>query len=667
MARNPHIAAALQALENGDIAAARQEAAAGIKANPGSSELQHLAGLIECRAGEPARGIPFLRRAAAAVPESVPFRVMLVRALVDSRLFEEALRESDPRTAGGRLPPPLWHARAEAADGAEDWESSAEAWGAVARSSPADWRALANAGNALARLERWVEAEQALARAAALNTEDPSIRFSHGAALARAGRADHAIAVFRRGLQLDPANLQGRVTLARLYADTGDGVAATRQLELAANNAANDPDGGPGQLMVQLNQNAAASIPVSAADVISVREIGRLFERTGQMDDLRRLLAQADDAKIGDDQLGYLRASLALSDGDSVAAQRHLEAEDPAADPVRWHRLASRVADRLKDSAQAFAQAHRMNRSFADYEDWRRRGAAYRANIRDLAAYYDRAFVHRFARIPPWGRRSPAFLCGFPRSGTTLLDTFLMGHPEVRVLEEVHMLGPAEKVIGNVRALPQASGETLARAREAYLRVLDEHAEPGFDGLVIDKMPMNMVGLPLLHALFPDARIIFAQRHPADCVLSGFMQAFTLNDPMASFLDIADAADLYDAAMTAFTRGRDALPVPVHTLVYEQLVADPASALRPVVDFLGLDWDEALLDHQSTARTRGVIVTPSYDQVTRPLDAASSGRWERYRDQMASILPLLLEWADRLGYRPSAGENSQQSDVSTAS
>ena len=212
------------------------------------------------------------------------------------------------------------------------------------------------------------------------------------------------------------------------------------------------------------------------------------------------------------------------------------------------------------------------------------------------------------------------------------------------------MLGAAETVIGNVAQLPLRSSAQLEQARNAYFAELDRHLDRGFSGLIVDKLPLNMLGLPAIYSLFPDARVIFAQRHPCDAVLSGFMQSFTLNDAMACFLKIEDSADFYDAAMTLFTRCRDALPLAAHTLVYEELVADPGHALRPLIEFLGLDWRPELLDHRATAKARGAIITPSYDQVIQPLNKAPSGRWRRYEAQLKPALPALLPWAKRLGY-----------------
>jgi hypothetical protein len=119
---------------------------------------------------------------------------------------------------------------------------------------------------------------------------------------------------------------------------------------------------------------------------------------------------------------------------------------------------------------------------------------------------------------------------------------------------------------------------------------------------------------------------------------------------MACFLDLGDSAAFYDKAMTVWSRSREALPLGVHTIVYEDLIAGPEDTLRPLVDFLGLDWREELLDHRSTAKGRGAISTPSYDQVVQPLNQRARGRWRRYEKQLEPVLPVLLPWAERLGY-----------------
>ena len=83
----------------------------------------------------------------------------------------------------------------------------------------------------------------------------------------------------------------------------------------------------------------------------------------------------------------------------------------------------------------------------------------------------------------------------------------------MRVIEEMPLLERAARSLGGVAQLPAATAD-LTAARDGYFADLDEHIGSGFDGLVIDKMPLNMLSLPLIASLFPDARIIFAQRQP---------------------------------------------------------------------------------------------------------------------------------------------------------
>ena len=133
-------------------------------------------------------------------------------------------------------------------------------------------------------------------------------------------------------------------------------------------------------------------------------------------------------------------------------------------------------------------------------------------------------------------------------------------------------------------------------------------------------------------------------------MLSCFITNFRLNPAMANFLDLGDAARLYGLVMTHWEKCRSVLPLNLHVVRYEDLVADPEAAVRPFLAFLGLPWDEAMLDHQQTARGRGYVASASYSQVTEPIYARASGRWRRYRDEMVDVLPSLAPWAEKLGY-----------------
>jgi hypothetical protein len=386
-------------------------------------------------------------------------------------------------------------------------------------------------------------------------------------------------------------------------------------------------------------------------DVTALRELADLLERSNRIEALGKLLEDAKRHGVRLEQIGYPAAAAELRRGNPEEARRLLLTENPKPMPLRWHWLMARIEDALSNSDAAFAEAEAMNRSFQDYDQWRVRGAEQRRSVRRLGNAITRAWAGQLPTLESSERGTPAFVVGFPRSGTTLLDTFLRGHPDTEVIEEFPMVRAAEEALGDMTELPQRSLVELTVARNAYFAELDQHVAPGARRLLIDKLPLNMLAAPVIYSLFPQARLIFAQRHPCDVVLSCFMQAFALNYSMSSFLNIDDAPDYYDAAMTVWTRSCESLPVKVHTIVYEELISDAEAALRPAIEFLGLDWRDELLDHRATAKARGHIRTPSYNQVTQPLSKAPTGRWRRYEKQLAPVLPVLLPWAERLGYR----------------
>jgi tetratricopeptide (TPR) repeat protein len=596
-------------------------------------------------------GIGCLRLALDGEPDNIAYRVMLVRALTDSGRPKEAL-EIATRPAGSSPPElALWHARAEAAQKSSDHTVAAESWRVLCTACPDDWRSWANYGDALATLERWPDTANALRRAVSLNPNERAIHENFASALARAGFYDEAADQLTAMLDSGPEDTGVRLTLARLLADLGRQEDSIAQLDRAAQAAVGGAASGQndsGLIRIALGDRND-SAPLSTRELRALHELALLLERTNRMEALRNLLGEADRAGISRDLLGYPAAAVVLRDGDGAEAKRLLTL-DTETDPVRWNRLMAKILDALGDPEGAFAAADTMNRAVSDFDGWIRRGAEYRRRIRALATTITPEWSAKLQPLEPGPRAAPAFLVGFPRSGTTLLDTFLMGHPDTEVIEERHMLGAAETVLGNIAQLPLRSPEQLEQARSAYFAELDRHVDRTFTGLIVDKLPLNMLGLSAIYSLFPDARIIFAQRHPCDAVLSAFMQSFTLNDAMACFLTIEDGADFYDATMTLFTRSRDALPLASHTLVYEELVADSGRVLKPLIAFLGLEWRPELLDHRATAKSRGAIITPSYDQVIQPLSKAPSGRWHRYEKQLAPALPALLPWAERLGY-----------------
>jgi hypothetical protein len=245
---------------------------------------------------------------------------------------------------------------------------------------------------------------------------------------------------------------------------------------------------------------------------------------------------------------------------------------------------------------------------------------------------------------------APIFLVGFPRSGTTLLDTILMGHPELEVMEERPVMARLKDELGGFDAIAGLNEDGIRSAQRRYFDIAGDYVQLPPGARLVDKSPLLLNEAALIYRLFPNARFIFVIRHPADVLLSCFMSSFNLNDAMSNFLRLDCAASFYDLTMRVWENSRALLPLSVHAIVYEEMVAEPERVLRRLLEDLDLNWHEELLDHTRTAVKRGLITTASYAQVTEPIYRRSVGRWRNYRAELGPILPALQPWAAKFGY-----------------
>jgi len=252
-----------------------------------------------------------------------------------------------------------------------------------------------------------------------------------------------------------------------------------------------------------------------------------------------------------------------------------------------------------------------------------------------------------------------AFLLGFPRSGTTLLNQVLDSHSAIQTLEEKPCVS---KIMDAVRSMPKGYPHALpdfdpldiAYLREAYFRSAAEHGASDPSKLILDKFPMHTTLANLLHRVFPQARFVFALRHPCDVVLSCFMQNFRLNDAMANFCRLADTVALYTRTMDLWEMYREQLPLVVHTVRYEAVVDEFDTEVRALCAFLAVPWEDSVNQFATKALDRGRINTPSYEQVSKPIYREARYRWERYREHLAPFLPALKPYIERYGYADSA-------------
>jgi Sulfotransferase family len=180
---------------------------------------------------------------------------------------------------------------------------------------------------------------------------------------------------------------------------------------------------------------------------------------------------------------------------------------------------------------------------------------------------------------------------------------------------------------------------------EEYLRAIRERAaaaSPAIGAIGVtpprttDKMPANFLYAGLIHAVFPNARIIHMQRDPLDTCVSTYFQNFFNVSPYAN--DLGDLAHYYGEYRRIMAHWRSVLPE--HALLevpYEGLVENPEGWTRRMLDFIGLPWDPKCLEFHQTDR---VVITASKWQVRQKISASSIGRWRNYEKYVGPLQHL---------------------------
>lgn len=463
----------------------------------------------------------------------------------------------------------------------------------------------------------------------------------HAEALLNLGICHHihrefpeALLAFEQAVAIEPANPRIQRHLGNLHKEIQD---STKAIECYRRALALSP--GDDDLW---------------AELISTLEL-----RT-ELDAASQAVAEGLAQVPGSANIAFESAKIQRRQGDDAASLALLEGLDPKRLHPRllqsYHYEFATAADRMQrfdDAWKAFCKGNELA------------GTSIRARNTDR-----KALPAQIDAVQQWlSAGAPAaagavdedlgddlcFLIGFPRSGTTLLDVMLDGHPQVLSIEEKPTI---ERVAFRLDRLPghypfaMKSLDTDGRGelRALYRQQIDasrrtEHAR------VIDKMPIRTIHAAFIHRLFPNAKFLFAERHPCDVVLSNFMQNYAINEAMIHFSRIDSAVGIYDRVMRLWQHTLQTLPgLPVHYVRYESLLEDAEGTLRAACSFLDLPWRSGLQEHRETLARRGSIKTNSYHQVAEPLYQRSKYRWQNYRTQLEPYLATLQPHIERMGY-----------------
>jgi tetratricopeptide (TPR) repeat protein len=539
-----------------------------------------------------------------------------------------------------------------------------------ARDASADRSALAQIQDRLQA--RDFPAAAALAHAALeRGLEHPMVLSLAAVKLEDDGRLEEALKVLGRALELTPGDPGASNARGLILLRLEEPRAAMAEFDAAVRAAPDFPGAHCGrgsalEALGRLNEAQGAyerALELQPQNLAALAGLANLASRRGDHGEARRLAQAVLDAEPNYPDAVMALAAADAAEGSAERARQRLEmlaadARLTGQQRALAHGLLGDVLDSQQLTEEAFQAYAACNMGL-----WRAYADAYSGG--PSALDFARAMVDVLQTIPAqaWaasaaaqgGARKHVFLLGFPRSGTTLLEQVLAGHPDVAALEERETLVDAQRAFlaspGDLERLAAAGEAELAPLRQAYWdRVRAEGGSP--DGKVfVDKHPLNTFRLPLILKLFPDAVILFAQRDPRDVVLSCYRRRFAMSASAYQLLTLPGAAGYYDAAMRIAQTLEPAMAEKTLVVRHEALVADFETVVRGVCERLGLSWNEDLRRFADRAKDRAVA-TPSGAQLAVGLSAEGVGAWRRYADQLVTVQAVLQPWIQKFGYDP---------------
>jgi lipoprotein NlpI len=481
----------------------------------------------------------------------------------------------------------------------------------------AELAALAHRAALLEQAGRLDEAEAVHRQLVARRPDLPDSWFNLAVVQRKARRYDAALASYQQALdrgvsQPEEAHLNRGV----IYSD------GLRRDDLAAAEL---------QAALRLNPNyvpALLNLANLQEDLGNAAEALALYERLLAIDPLcHSALARHANLRCakGPDAATIARLRAALARPDVAPADR--------ANLGFALGLALEKAGEFDAAFAAIASANEQSRVSAGPSRARYDRAAHERFVDELiAGSADRAPIARPANVPV----RPVFICGMFRSGSTLVEQVLAGHPDVSAGGEIDLLPLAVRTElapfpSSLKAVPAARLERLAGR---YLRELAT-LHPGAR-VVTDKRPDNFLYIGLIKTLFPDARIVHTVRNPLDVCLSIYF--LHLDHGMSYALDLRDIGHYFREYRRLMAHWRTLHGADILDFDYDDFVREPRPAVERLLDFCGLDWSESCLAFHER---KGAVKTASVWQVRQPLYRHASGRSRKYARHVRELAAYL--------------------------
>ncbi len=429
---------------------------------------------------------------------------------------------------------------------------------------------------------------------------------------------------------------------------------------------------------------ALAARVASDASIDDLLDLAALCSSAGEQGLAASLVDRALARAPSDARARYLNGVLAQFVGDTERAERELELclhLAPGFAQAHWMlagiaprhgrdarvpRLQAAIEDASPGSnAESYlqfalhAELHALERYPQAWAALERANGVRRAHVRhdakaadelfaQIEAICDERFAARCVPAPVDGDAPvPVFIVGMHRSGTTLLERILAGHPRVADGGETQLFAAQlsratdHAVAGAldglaIERLVDADDATFAAIGEGFLDASRSRRRER--RWFTEKQPANFLSIGCIARALPQARILHLVRDPVDTCFSNLRTYFGRAAPHA--FDMLELADCHRGYRRLMHHWHAVLPGRVLDVRYDDLVADAEGVARRVFHFCGLDFDPQALD---LSRSGGTAATASHGQVRQGILRNRDGAWRPYATQLSPMIDRLTE------------------------
>jgi tetratricopeptide (TPR) repeat protein len=239
-------------------------------------------------------------------------------------------------------------------------------------------------------------------------------------------------------------------------------------------------------------------------------------------------------------------------------------------------------------------------------------------------------------------QKSPIFIVGLPRTGTTLTERIISSHSQVETIGETQFMQMVLRRESGVQSIENMNADMIEALTTSDPEVIAKgyidsvNYRLGNAPFFIDKLPFNFLFLGFIAKAWPDARIIHLGRNPMDACFSMYKQIFTWAYKFSYSLD--GLGQYYVAYDRLRNHWREVLQDRLIEVEYESLVTDPENQTRILLEKLGLSFEQACLDFE---QNEAPSATASSVQIREKAHARSINKWQHFSEELNPLKTYL--------------------------